>query len=85
MFLDLQFSADVEDADIFNHPDSQHTCSLLIEDSSFPEQFGMISQVTSVYYENPCFYEKFYFRQLLSWFSIINQKKKLQIQQKFGQ
>ena len=55
MFLDLQFSVDVGDADIFNHPDSQHTCSLLIEDSLFPEQFGMTSQVTGVYNENPCF------------------------------
>ena len=55
MFLDLQFSVDVGDADIFNHPDSPHTCSLLVEDSLFPEQFGMTSQVTGVYIENPCF------------------------------
>ena len=52
MFLDLQFSVDV--GEIFNHPDSQHTCSLLVEDSLFPEQFGMTSQVTGVYNENPC-------------------------------
>jgi hypothetical protein len=55
MFLDLQFLVDIGDAEIFTHPDGQHTCSLIVEDSSFPEKFGMTSQVTGVYNENPCF------------------------------
>ena len=55
MFLDLQFSMDVGDAEIFNHPEGQYSCSLLVEDSSFPEQFGMTSQVTDVYNGKRCF------------------------------
>ena len=45
VFLDLQFSVDLTAIETFSSHQSQHACSLLLEDRTFLEQFGVASQV----------------------------------------
>ena len=72
-FLDLQYSVGISVAEKFDIDKSKHSCSFLVEDMTFPEQFGVTSQVTDlqVNYKN--------FRHNLCLFSITKQTKTIQL------